>query len=139
MIGVGITLVENVWIICVGRFLFGVGCGILAVFIPKMIEETVPSYLLPPYGSSSNIGIATGALIPMILSAGLPGPTDMVSLKKDKFYKLVLLFPLLFQVIQLSFFALIYRLEPLKYLVRNNRGSRALRVIKKLYHRSSDH
>lgn len=139
MIGVGISFVENVWVISLGRLLFGFGCGNLAVFIPKMIEETVPSNLIAPYGASTNIAIATGSLIPILLSAGFPGETDISNLKKDKFYKLIILFPLFFQIIQLAFFALIYRLEPVKYLVKNNRSQRALRVIRKLYHRSSDH
>lgn len=126
MFGVGITFVESVWFISAGRFFYGFGCGILAVFIPKMIEETVPTYLLAPYGVTVNLGIAAGSLIPVILSPGLPQDHDIETLKKDKFYKLILLFPLFFQISQLSFFALVYRLEPVKYLIRNNRSKRAL-------------
>lgn len=58
--------------ICVGRFFFGVAIGVFSVVVPKMIEETTPSYLLQTFGISTNLALTFGEMIVIIMGSFLP-------------------------------------------------------------------
>lgn len=46
ILGVCLTLIENIYSIITGRFLFGLSSGIYSGTIPRFIEETVPPHLI---------------------------------------------------------------------------------------------
>jgi MFS family permease len=43
IIGCGISMINNIWVILVGRFIWGLGAGSFTVFVPKFINETAPT------------------------------------------------------------------------------------------------
>lgn len=49
-IGAGISLVENITAILIGRVVWGYGVGALSVNISRYVEETVPPFLLVYFG-----------------------------------------------------------------------------------------
>jgi MFS family permease len=54
IVGVSITMYFNVVAFCVGRFIWGIGCGIFSVSVSRFIDEVVPSHLLGIYGVATN-------------------------------------------------------------------------------------
>ena len=46
IVGVLIELIDNFWVICFGRLIYGFSCGIYAPCIGRYIEEMVPMHLL---------------------------------------------------------------------------------------------
>jgi MFS family permease len=51
---VSMTLVLNLHMIIIGRFLFGFCCGVFSVAGPKMLDETVPVNLISKFGTATN-------------------------------------------------------------------------------------
>lgn len=41
-VGAAIALIKNQYVILVGRFIYGMACGLFSVFCPLFINETVP-------------------------------------------------------------------------------------------------
>jgi len=72
VVAVGLTLILNVYAICLGRLVFGFCGGIFGVALPRMIEETVPQRLLGPFGIVTNLSVNTGGLVAILMGAGLP-------------------------------------------------------------------
>lgn len=46
IIGVSLSMITNIWVILVGRLIYGYSTGIVSVLVPRYIEETVPFYLI---------------------------------------------------------------------------------------------
>lgn len=46
IIGCGITLIQNINAILIGRIIYGYAVGVLSVNISRYMEETIPSFLL---------------------------------------------------------------------------------------------
>ena len=51
--GCGISLINNIWVILVGRFIWGLGAGSFTVFVPKFINETAPTEKKGTFGPLS--------------------------------------------------------------------------------------
>ena len=62
----------NMWVLVVGRFLWGLAIGSLTVFVPKFINETAPTELKGPLGGISQIMCCTGILVPSLLALIVP-------------------------------------------------------------------
>ena len=52
-IGCILCLVKNIYVVTVGRFLFGLSAGAFSVFVPSYINELTPTELKGPFGSST--------------------------------------------------------------------------------------
>ena len=63
IIGVSLTLINEFWVLCLGRFIYGMGVGALSVFCPKYIAETSPIEVKGPAGALTAISIAFGVLV----------------------------------------------------------------------------
>lgn len=72
IVGVGITLVTNEIAICVGRLIWGLGCGVYSVVIPRYMDEIIPPYLLSKYGILVNSAGMFGEMLAMLMGAILP-------------------------------------------------------------------
>jgi hypothetical protein len=51
--------------------------GIFGVAVPKMIEETVPTYLLDMFGTFTNTAMNFGGMLVIVEAASLPNPSDI--------------------------------------------------------------
>ena len=70
-IGVLLTLIEDFEVLCIGRFLYGVGAGSFSVFGPLYVSETSPIEVSGPLGASTQIGISTGVLLVFSVGMGI--------------------------------------------------------------------
>jgi len=51
-VGVGISLIgQYIWLMSIGRFLWGIGYGAFSVLCAKFINEITPIELLGPFGA----------------------------------------------------------------------------------------
>jgi MFS family permease len=48
-----LCLVKNIYVVSVGRFLFGLSAGAFSVFVPSYINELTPTELKGPFGSAT--------------------------------------------------------------------------------------
>jgi predicted MFS family arabinose efflux permease len=64
-----LSVISNFYIICAGRFLFGMSAGVLIAVAPRMLEETVPHDIYDSgFGASINTAIDVVILINLLLS-----------------------------------------------------------------------
>jgi MFS family permease len=96
ILAVGLTLFLNVYLICLGRLLFGFCGGIFGVALPRMIEETVPQNLLGPFGIVTNLSVNTGGLVAILMGAGLPDSADTAAMKSTQFWRIIFGLPWVF-------------------------------------------
>ena len=75
IVGTGITIVQNFWAIIIGRLFYGFSVGIIAIAMPRLMEETVPSNLNGAYGGLYCLSFAFATLLAYALAVFLP-PDD---------------------------------------------------------------
>jgi len=73
-LGCSICLIPNIWVILVGRLIWGLGSGAFLVFVPKFINETAPTEYKGPFGVITAIMCSLGILITDLMGLGLPNP-----------------------------------------------------------------
>ena len=71
IIGASLTLINEFWVLCLGRFIYGMGVGALSVFCPKYIAETSPIEVKGPAGALTAISIAFGVLVAFCVGLGI--------------------------------------------------------------------
>ena len=84
MVGVSMTLIENLWMLLIGRVIYGLAVGVESVCMPRYVEEYLPlhkySLCIGIYAFSINIG-SLFALTDAII---LPKDTDTQALLDDE-------------------------------------------------------
>lgn len=84
-IGVGISLIGYaVWVLAIGRFIWGTAFGAFSVVCAKMVNEIVPIELGGSFGAINQISLTLGACFPGTFA--LAYPTDLTGYPKDDFY-----------------------------------------------------
>ena len=61
-----------VYLLYIGRVLFGFASGVLSVIVPQFINETAPNELKGPLGALHQFMVTTGILVPGIMALALP-------------------------------------------------------------------
>jgi MFS family permease len=117
-------LVKNIYVVTVGRFLFGLSAGAFSVFVPSYINEVTPTELKGPFGSATQLLITLGIFISNIL--GIPLPTTDEEFKDDNFvnrnyWRLLFALPIAFAAIQSTLLFTIFNYETPKFLKQHKK------------------
>ncbi len=70
-------MIQNIYVVVVGRFIFGLAAGSFTVFVPSFINELTPIELKGPYGSATQMLVNFGILVAYLGGIPLPTPIDM--------------------------------------------------------------
>lgn len=76
-------LFVNKYLMIGGRIFYGVATGMLAVAIPRYMDEILPSHLSGFYGGLYTFSFAIATIIGYVLAIALPSDKDTVALKED--------------------------------------------------------
>ena len=123
IIGVGITLILDIKIILTGRVLYGISTGLIAVAMPRYMDEVLPPTLISLYGGLYCFSFAIATIIAYMLALGLPddkhpdGTDNIDGLTDDKFWRVIFGLPIAFYTVQLILMATVCRYESPKYLL----------------------
>jgi len=101
IVGSGITIIQNFWAIIIGRLFYGFSVGIIAIAMPRLMEETVPSNLNGAYGGLYCLSFAFATLLAYALAVFLPPDDQEEELKETQMTKVIFGLPILFYVLQL--------------------------------------
>ena len=82
IVGTAITIYQNFWAILIGRLIYGFSVGIIAIAMPRVMEETVPVNLVGFYGGLYCLSFATATLLAYALAVFLPKDTDIEALQQ---------------------------------------------------------
>jgi len=119
IVGVGITMVPNFYAVIGGRVLYGLSVGMLAIATPRLMEETIPPYLVGGISAMYALSFAFAVLIADCLASILPPDTDTAALKSTNLTMIIFGLPLLFYAIQLLLQFTYFTNESPKYLILN--------------------
>ena len=101
IVGTAITVYENFWAILIGRLIYGFSVGIIAIAMPRLMEETVPGPLVGFYGGLYCLSFATATLLAYMLAVFLPKDSDKEALKETHVTNVIFGLPIVFYVLQL--------------------------------------
>jgi len=83
--GVALAMISKyLWLIMIGRFIWGYGFGAFSVCCAKMVNEILPEELTGPFGAINQLSLTFGASLPSTLS--LAYPANIRTIPKDDFY-----------------------------------------------------
>ena len=98
ILGVGLTLIQNIEAILAGRLLYGFSTGLIAVAWPRYMDEVLPSHLMGLYGGMYCFSFAIATIIAYLLALGLPSDTDKEALKQTEFWRIIFGLPIVFYI-----------------------------------------
>ena len=133
IVGTAITIYENFWAILIGRLIYGFSVGIIAIAMPRLMEETVPGYLVGFYGGLYCLSFATATLLAYALAVFLPKDTDTEALKETHMTQVIFGLPIVFYVIQLALQFTYFRRDSVKFLLVGDYKYEAESEIQKIY------
>lgn len=99
--GTAITIYQKYWAIILGRLIYGYSVGIIAIAMPRLMEETVPGKLTGFFGGLYCLSFATATLIAYALAVFLPPDTDTEAIAESHVTQVIFGLPIFFYVIQL--------------------------------------
>lgn len=76
ILGVALTLIEDIRTILAGRLLYGFSTGLIAVAWPRYMDEVLPPSLISIYGGMYCFSFAIATIIAYLLALGLPLDTE---------------------------------------------------------------
>lgn len=88
------TLFLNIYLIVLGRLLTGFAGGVLNAGSMRMLEESVPPYLISTYGPLANVLFSFGLMLADLM--GIFIPTDPVEMATTNKWKIVFGVPWIF-------------------------------------------
>ena len=133
ILGGGISMIPGLGWVCIGRFLTGLGVGAFTVFCPKYIIETAPISVRGPAGSLTSIGICTGILISFTIGVFFPEVEDGSESSQLTLIIIVLGFPILMALIQLTLMFTVYPYDTPPYLFQNDKKASLEALFAKIY------
>ena len=119
VIGASIAIYESVWAILVGRLIYGFGCGLIAIAMPRSMEETVPEHTVGTYAGLYCLSFATSVLIAYLLALILPQDTNTAALIATNRTYWFFILPLIVYAIMIFLLLTIITQEPIKFLLTN--------------------
>ena len=98
------TLFVNKYLILGGRLLYGLATGLIAVAMPRYMDEVLPPSLIGLYGGLYCFSFAIATIIAYLLALGLPsdkidGKDNTQALIDDQFWRVIFGLPIVFFVI----------------------------------------
>jgi MFS family permease len=72
IVGSLLTLIDDMYVIFIGKVLFGLAMGGYTVYVPNFMNETVPTETKGPLMAFLNSMVAVGILLPALLGLAIP-------------------------------------------------------------------
>ena len=69
---VGICMINNIYVIAVGRFFWGICAGSFTVMCPKFLNEYLPIELKGSFGAINQLMCTAGIMLPSVMSLAIP-------------------------------------------------------------------
>eukprot|EP00347_Sterkiella_histriomuscorum_P001597 403371420 len=138
VVGILAQMVESYAMILIGRFIYGLACGIHVISVTRFIEETVPyekiNLFLPLYFCATS----SARIIVMILASGMPSDDDIDANLHSSYWRFILAYPLFLYALLFCGVKLIIHHDSVKYLILTDQQGEALKAISKIYAHSEN-
>ena len=139
MLGTGITLVEKVWCLLLGRVICGFARGFFNIAVTRFQEEYIPPHLYSMLGPTFAVSCTVGSYVATISGLLLPPDTSSEkTLEHVTIWRYIFGFPLVPLVIALLVHFILIKHEPPKFYLMRDEDEKAEQVIKQIYHTETD-
>ena len=109
-------LVKNIYLIYIGRIIYGFCTGVFTCATPKIIDDTIPAHVIDKgYGISTNLAINLYVMISMGLGLGMPDNDDEASLKTTQFWRVIYGLPIVFNVLAIILNIFVHTEDSLRF------------------------
>lgn len=94
----------SLYLLLGGRVLYGISIGLIAVALPRYMDEMLPSNILSVYGGLYCFSFALATIIAYLLALALPpdklddGSKNTEELKTNQFWKVIFALPIAFYI-----------------------------------------
>ena len=121
----------------------------------KMVNETVPNWLYPTYGTGNTILLSTGYLLLFSLGSflpredynpsiphNIPGTLNYLAYtqnQNDEFWRVIFIFPIIFNIFMITVFSLFIKEDSIMFNISAGEDEKALNLIRKVYDKDEDH
>lgn len=133
IVGVGLTMIENFYILLLGRIIFGFTAGSQGVIVVRMINENVPenyfSTCLGIYSTAQNFA----ALLCLCSGLILPKDDDAQGLEDSEAWRYIFAFPFILYTSIILGFTFVIRHDSPKFYVSRGERDLAMTAIHKVY------
>lgn len=127
----------NIWLIVVGRCLYGLASGVMITASAKFLEETVPSNIFERgFGNTTN-QLGSALVLLMVISAEFI-PITTSSLENTSTWRLIYAFPVPFLFISLFSFLFYLKEDSLVNHLQKDDDEEVKSIITKIYSRESE-
>ena len=136
--GVLIALVQDFWLIVLGRLIQGLASGIQSVATPRYIEEYVPLQMYGTVMGAFVCFINIGSLIALCSGAILPDPNDHEALKESGRWRIIFGFTLPLYIYIGAMLLFVITDDSPKFLLTERRRDECVKVVQKIYKTEGD-
>jgi len=136
IVGSVLTLYDNMKVICVGKFIFGLAMGGYSVYCPNFLNETVPLEWKGPIWTITNSMVAVGILIPSLFGLYFPenmNQTHTATFQVQHYWRVIWAFPILIACLQMSMLCCCFRFDTPVELKKRGEMEKLRVVLGKLY------
>ena len=84
IVGSAISMYETFLTIVVGKMIYGFSVGIIAIGMPRVMEETVPGSMVGFYGGLYCVSFAAATLLAFMMAIWMPDDDDKTALANTK-------------------------------------------------------
>ena len=133
IVGSLVCLYENFYVIILGKMIYGFSVGLIAIGMPRVMEETVPGAMVGFYGGLYCLSFAAATLLAYMMAIFLPSDTDTEALKETNMVQVVFGLPIVFYIIQLILHFTYFKQDTPKFLLLTDRKELAKLEIGMIY------
>ena len=126
IVGSVISMYETFATIVIGKMIYGFSVGIIAIGMPRVMEETVPGSMVGFYGGLYCVSFAAATLLAFMMAIFMPDDDNLEALAKTEVVQVVFGLPIVFYVIQLILQFTYFNVDTPKYLLLTNQRPQAM-------------
>lgn len=117
LVGSVLSLSLGFKVMCLGRFLFGLGAGVLLCATSKILEETIPVHLLDKgFGTSTNILMQLFNFALLLMAIGMP--ESKTQLENTQWWRFIFGVQIPFQILVVVLHAFVFTEETIEFCIQ---------------------
>lgn len=143
LLAVGLCMINQPYVILVGRFFYGMASGAFSVFCPKYVAEMTPIEYRGPFGTLNQLMCTIGIVVIACMGIPIPddpygnnpgnSPYDKDSFMIQNYWRVCWGLPIVFSLIQVLLMVLVFKYETPIVMKENNQEDRLVELLNKLY------
>ena len=132
LIGSGVSMIENMASIWIGRFIYGFSCGIFSVLVPLFINEVAPLELAGSLGAVNQFMVTFGSLVATLVALPVPDPGSEAEATSN-YWRIMFGVPVIVAAVQALLFFCVFRTETPRFLLSRGREESTRGILGQLY------